>query len=86
VIKELLGTLRVGPGGVVAGIVATTVGLPAELPEAPAAPGSVQDPPPPPPHPDRILIKTVIIATLTRNAFCEINLFIKPPFEKLLTT
>jgi hypothetical protein len=86
VIAELIGTLRVGPGVVVAGIVETTVGLAPVVPGPVGVPGAVQDPPPPPPHPDRILTNTLIITIQTRYAFCDIKLFINPPFEKLLTT
>jgi hypothetical protein len=67
-----------------AGTEETTVGLAVEPP--PALPGAVQDPPPPPPQPDMILTNILIITILTRYAFCDINPFINPPFEKLLTT
>jgi hypothetical protein len=74
VIIVLVGTPRVGPGIVVAGTVAVTVGRVVSL-------GSFQCPPPPPPHPDRILIKTLIITIQAKYAFRSSNLFIKPPFE-----
>jgi hypothetical protein len=75
VIASFVGILSVGPGDVVAGTVATTVGM------TPIPPGSVHDPPPPPPHPDRILTNTLITTIQTRYAFCDKNLFINPPFK-----
>lgn len=70
------GDVAVIAGGVAAGTTTGgTTGVTA------AEPGSVQEPPPPPPQPDRILTKTPIITIQTRYAFCDLTLFIHPPFK-----